>query len=109
VLALADLYEFWLDKSKADDDPDRWLTTFTIITTTATDDVGHIHDRMPMTVAPENWEAWLDPRNDRVRSLMAPPIPGSLDIYAISTAVNNVKNNGPDLLKPIMAGTDPEH
>jgi putative SOS response-associated peptidase YedK len=40
---------------------------------------------------------------------MAPPTPGSLDIYAISTAVNNVKNNGPDLLKPILAGTDPEH
>jgi len=53
VLALAGLYEFWLDKSKAEDDPDRWLTTFTIITTTATDDVGHIHDRMPMTAAPE--------------------------------------------------------
>jgi hypothetical protein len=77
------------------------LTTFAIITTTATDDVGHIHDRMPMTVPPENREAWLDPRNDdtdRVRSLIAPPTPGSLDIYAISTAVHNVKNNFRPLL-----------
>lgn len=103
-LALAGLYEFWRDKTKADDDPDRWLITFTIITTRATDDVGHIHDRMPMTVAPENWEAWLDPRNedvDQVHGLMAPPPAGSLEIYPVSTLVNDVKNNGPDLLEPL--------
>jgi putative SOS response-associated peptidase YedK len=39
---------------------------------------------------------------------MAPPPPGSLDIYAVSTAVNNVKNNGPALVEPITAVTDPE-
>lgn len=106
VLALAGLYGFWKDPDKAEDDPDRWLTTFTIITTSATDDVGRIHERMPMAVTPENWEAWLDPRLndlDQIRSLMAPPAPGSLDIYAVSTSVNNVKNNGPDLIAPIPA------
>jgi putative SOS response-associated peptidase YedK len=104
VLALAGLYEFWRDKDKASDDDSAWLITFTIITTTATDDVGHIHDRMPMTVAKNNWQAWLDPRindTDQIRGLMTPPPPGSLDIYAITTAVNNVKNNGPDLLEPL--------
>ena len=106
VLPLAGLYEFWRDKEKADGDPDAWLITFTIITTSATDDVGHIHDRMPMTVAPENWEAWLDPRLDDVdaiRKLMAPPPAGSLDIYPISKQVNNVRNNGPELLEPLPA------
>jgi putative SOS response-associated peptidase YedK len=58
---LAGLYEFRRDKDKQSDDPDAWLITFTIITTNATDDVGHSHDRMPMTVRPEHWEAWLDP------------------------------------------------
>ncbi|GAB2635233.1 SOS response-associated peptidase [Kribbella swartbergensis] len=104
VLTLAGLYEFWRDDSKPSDDPDAWLTSFTIITTTATDDVGRIHDRMPMAVAPENWDAWLDPRNDdvdTVHSLMAPP--SGLDIYAISKAVNDVKNNGPHLLEPVAA------
>jgi putative SOS response-associated peptidase YedK len=83
VLPLAGLYEFWRDKDKQSDDPDAWLITFTIITTNATDDIGHIHERMPMTVRPENWEAWLDPPRDQVddiRGLMAPPPPGSLDI-----------------------------
>jgi putative SOS response-associated peptidase YedK len=108
LLTLAGLYEFWRDESKPADDPDAWLTSFTIITTTATDDVGRIHDRMPMAVAPENWEAWLDPRNnevDTIRDLMAPPI--GLDIYAISKAVNDVKNNGPELLEPLPAEQSP--
>jgi putative SOS response-associated peptidase YedK len=104
VLPLAGLYEFWRDKDKEKDDPDAWLITFTIITTSATDDVGHIHDRMPMTVAPDNWVAWLDPRlddADAVRQLMAPPPTGSLEIYPVSKQVNNVRNNGPELLEPL--------
>ncbi|HYJ66493.1 MAG TPA: SOS response-associated peptidase [Nocardioidaceae bacterium] len=104
VLPLAGLYEFWRDKEAADDDPDAWLVTFTIITTSATDDVGHVHDRMPMTVAPERWKDWLDPRlndGDAVRELMAPPAEGTLEIYPISTQVNNVKNNGPELRDPM--------
>lgn len=103
-LCLAGIYEFWRDKEKEDGDPDAWLTTFTIITTTATDEVGHIHDRMPMTIAQQNWERWLDPRVDdvdEIRGLMAPPPDGTLDIYAITTAVNNVRNNGPELLEPL--------
>jgi putative SOS response-associated peptidase YedK len=55
VLPLAGLYERWRDPAKPTDDPGGWLTTFTIITTTATDGVGHVHDRMPMTIAPEHW------------------------------------------------------
>jgi putative SOS response-associated peptidase YedK len=34
---------------------------------------------------------------------MAPPPPGSLDIYPASTAVNNVRNNGPELIEPVPA------
>jgi putative SOS response-associated peptidase YedK len=59
---------------------------------------------MPMAIAKDNWDDWLDPRNqdvDAVRALMAPPLDENLEIYAISTAVNNVRNNGPDLLKPL--------
>jgi putative SOS response-associated peptidase YedK len=61
-----------------------------------------------MTIAHKDWERWLDPRLDdveEIRSLMAPPPPGSLDIYAITTAVNNVRNNGPELLEPLPLET----
>jgi putative SOS response-associated peptidase YedK len=96
-LALAGLYEFWRDKDKPEDDPDAWVPTYTIITTTATDDVGRIHDRMPMAVTRDHWTDWLDPRNqdtDQLRALMAPPLGGSLKMYAVSTAVNNVRTTG---------------
>jgi putative SOS response-associated peptidase YedK len=75
VLALAGLYEFWRDPDKADDDPGKWLTSFTIITTTATDDVGRIHDRMPMAVTPDNWDQWLDPPPRRRRHHPSPDGP----------------------------------
>ncbi len=103
-LPLAGLYEFWRDQTKPSEDPDAWLSTFTIITTTATDDVGRIHDRMPMTVPEINWTDWLDPGNTApadVMPLMSAPPPGSLDIYAVSTLVSNVRNNGPELIEPL--------
>jgi putative SOS response-associated peptidase YedK len=82
------------------------VPTYTIIPTTSTDSVGRIHDRMPMAVGPGSWAEWLDPRNhdvDQLRALMAPPVDGGLDTYAVSKAVNNVKNNGQELLEPLPA------
>jgi putative SOS response-associated peptidase YedK len=106
TLSLAGLYEVWYDKSLPKDDPAGRVETYTIITTTATDSVGRIHDRMPMAIAPGDWADWLDPRNqdvDGLHALMAPPVDGSLDMYAVSKLVNSVKNNGPELLEPLPA------
>ena len=66
-----------------------------------------IHDRMPLFVAPERWHDWLDPALDGSTSdlttLLVPAAPGRLDAYPVSTAVNAVRNNGPELLDPIAA------
>ncbi len=95
LLVMAGLYEFW----KAPDGT--WLATTTVITTAAADEVGHIHDRMPMVVAPENWEAWLDPGFGMdARALLTVPAP-SLTYYPVSTAVNKVANDGPELITPL--------
>ncbi|MCG5221057.1 SOS response-associated peptidase [Streptosporangium sp. KLBMP 9127] len=104
VLAMAGLYEFWRDKGRPDDDPLAWLVTCTVITTTAEDDLGKIHDRMPMFIERERWDEWLDPTltaPDDARSLLVPAAPGRLEAYPVSTAVNNVRNNGPELLEPL--------
>src|SRR6266581_1678578 len=61
VLAFAGLYELWRDKSVPDDHPQAWLWTTVIITTSAEDEVGRIHDRMPMVIDPARWGDWLDP------------------------------------------------
>ncbi|MEU2511883.1 SOS response-associated peptidase [Streptomyces syringium] len=103
VMAMAGLYEFWRDPAVAgDEDPAAWWTTCTVITTEATDSAGRIHPRMPLAISPTDYEAWLDPAHqdaDELRALLSTPAHGDLDARAVSTEVNNVRNNGPQLLK----------
>jgi putative SOS response-associated peptidase YedK len=105
VLAMAGLYELWRDPTRPDGDPHAWLVTATVLTTTAEDAVGVIHDRMPLLVEPERWHDWLDPDGSArdLSTLLVPAAPGRLDAYPVSTAVNSVRNNGPELVAPIAA------
>ena len=110
LMAFAGLYELWRDRAVPDGDPDAWLWTATIITTTAPDELGQIHDRMPMVIAPESWADWLDPGNSDasdVRALLAPAAARGLATYPVSAEVNSVRNNGPELIKPVPAPLAP--
>ncbi len=103
-LAFAGLYELWRDRSVPDEDPAAWLWSATIITTTAPDELGEIHDRMPMVIPPDSWADWLDPANTDVadlRALLAPAMASGLATYPVSTEVNSVRNNGPRLIEQI--------
>ena len=107
-LAFAGLYELWRDRSYPDDHPRAWLWTAVIITTRAEDEIGHIHERMPMVIAPDQWQEWLDPANNDpsdVRALLAPAVAGGLTSYPVSMAVNSVRNNGPRLIEPEPSST----
>ncbi|MGB7364956.1 MAG: SOS response-associated peptidase [Rhodococcus sp. (in: high G+C Gram-positive bacteria)] len=104
VLVMAGVYELWPDPERADDDPEKWVWTTTVLTTTATDQLGHIHDRSPVVVPEDLRSAWLDPSMtdlgqvaELVRSMPEP----HLTPYEVSTAVNSVRNNGPELLAPV--------
>jgi putative SOS response-associated peptidase YedK len=101
VLAMAGLYEIWRDEALADDDPAAWRWTCTVITTTAEDDLGRIHDRMPLMVAPNRWDDWLDPTHPGALELLEPATPGRLEAYPVSPLVSNVRNNGPELVEPL--------
>jgi len=104
VLAMAGLYEIWRDPTRDDDDPDRFRWTCTVLTTDAEDSLGHIHDRMPLMVSPDRWARWLDPSvsgKDELLSLLVPAAPGQLEAYPVAPLVNNVRNNGPELLEPL--------
>lgn len=99
VLAMAGLYEFWKDR-----ETDTWVTSYTILTTTAEDDLGHVHERMPLFLEPEAYDAWLDPAprpTEELLELLIPAAPGRLDAFAVTTAVNDVRNNGPELIVPL--------
>lgn len=105
VLAMAGLYELWRDRDRPDGDPEAWLWSCTILTTTAEDDLGRIHDRMPLFVEPDRYDAWLDPSGgsdpDALRGLLVPASPGLLQAVPVSTKVNKVTNDGPDLVEPL--------
>ncbi|AQP44557.1 SOS response-associated peptidase [Tessaracoccus flavus] len=95
LLAMAGLYEFWRG-------PDGWLASTTIITTTATDDLGWVHDRMPMSVPREAWDDWLDPAlTDAAHAVTLLRPPALATPYPVSRAVSRVGNDGPQLIDPL--------
>ena len=110
VLAMAGLYEIWRDPTKDADAPDRFRWTSTIITTDAEDAMGHIHDRMPLMVERDRWDAWLDPRvaGAELLDLLRPAAPGRLDAFPVSRLVSNVANNGPELIAPLPLSDVPD-
>jgi putative SOS response-associated peptidase YedK len=106
-LAFAGIYELWRDPEIPEDHENAFLWTAAVITTQATDDVGEIHDRMPMVIDPDLWADWLDPENTEVSQLhaaMVPAMTGAMTSYPVSTDVNFVRNNGPELLRPLPTG-----
>jgi len=126
ILAFAGIYELRRDESLPNlpggrppqtppnegggDHEQAWLWTASIITTDATDEIGRIHDRTPMVVPPEVWGDWLDPANSDKELLLATMRPatespgGGLTSHPVTTAVNSVRNNGPDLIEPLADG-----
>ncbi|HTR94115.1 MAG TPA: SOS response-associated peptidase [Trebonia sp.] len=111
ILAFAGIYELWRDSQVPEDDENAWYWSASIITTQAEDEIGRIHDRTPMTIAPGDWTDWLDPANNEKELLHAVMRPATssgsrgLTSYKVSTEVNSVRNNGPSLIEPLG---DPE-
>ena len=99
-LAFAGLYERWTDAENL-----REIHTCTIITTTPNAVMEPIHNRMPVLLPPARWDEWLDPANadtDSLQQLLVPAPDTLLSTYAVSDQVNNVRNNEPGLLTPIV-------
>jgi putative SOS response-associated peptidase YedK len=98
-MALAGIWEVWRDKDRPDAPP---LRSCAIVTTEANELMAPIHDRMPVVLERADWERWLDPATDlsEVEALLRPAAPGVLEAFPVSTAVNNVANDGPELLEP---------
>jgi putative SOS response-associated peptidase YedK len=103
-LAFAGLYEWWKDPELPKDHPDKWRWTCTVLTTTASDALGHVHDRSPVIVPADMLADWLDPtRTDPadVREMLAAMPEPRLVPRPVGKAVGNVRNNGPQLIEPI--------
>jgi len=82
------------------------LDTVAIVTTAASADLAALHDRVPVTILPADFERWLDCRDDDVEAaipLMAPPRAGEFTWHPVATRVNRVANDDDQLLLPISS------
>ncbi|WP_024799812.1 SOS response-associated peptidase [Nocardia sp. BMG51109] len=99
-LYMAGLWSTWRDRSQPAMDP---ILSCTILTTDAVGDLTGIHDRMPLVLPRENWDAWLDPDHPAPHELLETPGPervSGIVARPVSSLVNSVRNNGPELLAP---------
>lgn len=102
-MAFAGLWEVWRGPNR--DAPP--VHSCTILTGAANETVAPIHDRMPVMLPPSAWSTWLDRGNDDLDTLGKLLVPAPASLLAtrpVGTAVNNVRNNGPELLAEIPTG-----
>lgn len=81
------------------------IDSMAMLTTSANNDIAEIHHRMPVIVAPENFDTWLNAdaelEEERLRSLMAPFPDGFVEAIEISTRVNSVTYDDPECQTPV--------
>lgn len=101
LLGFAGLYEKWESKDKK-----KTIYSYTIITTEANALLQPLHDRMPVILERKDYLNWLNPVNSDTEDLTAllKPYPTErMAIYRVSQDVNQVQNNGPELIQPVDA------
>lgn len=97
LFAMAGLYEHWKTPEGG------WLHSCTILTTEANELMRPLHDRMPVILAPEQYDLWLDPGlrdAGPLQALIAPYPAEQMVAGPVSKAVNRAGNEGPELLAP---------
>jgi putative SOS response-associated peptidase YedK len=82
-------WEWWRAKDAPQDAPG--LETFTVLTTEPNALCAPIHDRMPVILAPEDWDKWLATRDDRKALLRSYPRE-KMECWPIGKAVGNVRS-----------------
>ena len=104
-LAMAGLWESWTSPTG------ERVASCVVLTTTAVDEFGHVHDRAPVVVDESDWAAWLDPdlsAPGHLAALLARlgPLPGpATAAWPVTMEVNSVRNNGPQLREPLLLPT----
>jgi putative SOS response-associated peptidase YedK len=96
LLLFAGLFEAWQFQ------PGEWRTTFTIITTSANRMLEPIHNRMPVILDEAGAADWMNSREPDLLSLKRLLVPAPEDLLMVRPAsplVNNIKNEGAELLE----------
>jgi putative SOS response-associated peptidase YedK len=99
-IGLAGLAETWIGPNGEE------LDTVAIVTAPASPDISVLHHRVPVTIAPDDFERWLDCRADDAEAVMAlltAPAEGVFGWHEVSTRVNRTANDDAQLTLPITA------
>lgn len=99
VFGMAGLWERWTHPETGE-----IKTTCTIITTTPNDLIAPLHHRMAVILPREVYSQWLNPMiNDTevLQNLLVPYPADLMETYAVSSRVNNVNYDRPDLIERI--------
>jgi putative SOS response-associated peptidase YedK len=94
-MVFAGLWSRWKDPATQD-----WLTTATILTRDASPELAGVHHRMPVQLPQDSWADWIDPEERDVanlRGLLEASATTGFEIKEVSSLVNSVRNNGPEL------------
>jgi putative SOS response-associated peptidase YedK len=84
------------------------IQSVAIITCDSVGQLATIHSRMPVILPKDRWEFWLDSSDqdaDHLRKVMEySDLYEGLSVHAVSTSVNSVAHDGPELIQPITLG-----
>ncbi len=96
LLPLAGLWDVW------EDDDNKKVYTYTVITTTPADSISFIHNRMPVILNEDAMHVWINPETPKEKAMKyLLPFGGSLGYYPVSTYVNSPFNNSKACITPI--------
>lgn len=96
LFAFAGLWETWFSPEGDE------LRTCTILTTSPNSFMEPIHDRMPVILPPEHYDTWLSPDElpaSALLPLLQPYDAAAMAAYAVSTFVNNPRNDTPECIE----------
>jgi putative SOS response-associated peptidase YedK len=83
------------------------LLTFSVITLPAAGELARVHDRMPLVLSPDLWSNWLSDVD--ALGYLRPPAEdyaAGIELRMVSSAVSDVRNDGPELIASITESAD---
>ncbi len=103
MFAFAALWETWHSADGSE------IDTVALVNGPANGLMAAIHERCPVIVDPADFDGWLDPDAEpaAVSALLRPPPDDLLELVPISSAVNRVANDGPEVQAPVAPGAAP--
>ena len=98
-IAFAGLYERWRDPQGGE------IDTVVILTCPANRTVAELHDRMPVVVAPEHYEVWLDIEGttpEEAQAILRPAPDDLFEVVELHPKINDSRKDEPGIQEPLQ-------